>query len=425
MGGFTNMTIVLQFFPNGEFTKGVNTAPRRKERRDKQRRHDELTRECKEGYLEWVRSTPNSDSPLCVPGQQFTNQRGELYTYLCEDVNGHHYALEGENFVLPDVLMNEPIGRLVARGELTPLVHQTVESSAPPETRSRKQCEKLSSRLARRIRNAGYILEQWYGKDNLSFLTLTLPALSTEDLAKCCENWGKMVDNFIHSMKKRLKRKGVEFHYVYCAEIQPNRLTTRGEYAPHLHMCFRGRSGKKKPWYVTPRQVRAAWTACISNVVGHREFDNRALENLQRVRKSCARYLAKYLSKGNCCLPESLAETAVGRLKTQWGGMARILSNAIDLYIERITSEGDNRDLAICIVRGMDVLLEKRLVSWWRSAFINLSYGDSPGNERGIWVGCGCLATPTYEGGLTRIRQFFEGYVGDISIIVKQPLTDV
>lgn len=417
------MSIVLQFYPNGEFTKGVNTAPRRKERRHKQRKHTPLSRECKEGYLEWVRSTPDSDIPLCVPGRQFVNQRGEVYTYYWEEIGGslmNWRDLDGNDHPM---VMSEPIGRLVGDGIWTPLVHQTVESSDMAETQSRKQCEKMTKNMARRVRNGSYILEQWYGKDNLSFLTLTLPNLSADDLGKCCENWGRMVDNFIRSMKQRLSKKGVEFHYVYCTEIQPSRLTNRGEYAPHLHMCFRGRSGKKKPWYVSPRQVRASWTACISNVVGHRNFDNRAVENIQRVRKSCSRYLAKYLSKGNCCLPESLAETAVGRLKTQWGGMARILSNAIDLYTERITSEGDNRDLALHIVRGMDALIENGLVLWWRHRFINLTNGQSPGNERGIWVGAGCLQTPCYEGGLERVRQFIERNAGDISIIVKQPLT--
>lgn len=417
------MSIVLQFFPNGEFTQGVDTSHRRKERQPKQRKHEPLSRECRDGYLEWVRSNPDSDSHLCVPGRQFANQRGEVYTYLCEDVNGHHYALEGENYVLPDVLMNEPIGRMVARGELTPLVYQTVECSDIAETQSRKQCEKLSTRLARRIRNAGYLLEQWYGKDNLSFLTLTLPNLNDSDLALCCENWGRMVDNFIRSMKQRLKKKGVEFHYVYCTEIQPSRLITRGEYAPHLHMCFRGRSGKKKPWYVSPKQVRASWTACISNIVGHRKFDNRAVENIQRVRKSCSRYLSKYISKGNCSLPEEMAETAVGKLKTQWGGMARILSNAIDIFTERITSTTYHGDLALYILRRMDELLEAGLVKWWKQTFINLTYGDSPGTERGIWVGAGCLQTPSYEGGVERVRQFIERNVGDISIIVKPPLT--
>lgn len=417
------MSIVLQFLPNGEFTKGVNTAPRRKTRKHKECNHSELTRECRDGYLEWVRSNPDSDSHLCVPGKQFINSYGEIYTYY-EDVEGGSLmdwqTLDGEHHPM---VMSEPIGRLVGNGQLTPLVHQTVECSDMAETLSRKQCEKMTSRMGRRLRNASYILERWYGKDNLSFLTLTLPNLSAEDLGKCCENWGRMVDNFIRSMKQRLSKKGVEFHYVYCTEIQPGRLTNRGEYAPHLHMCFRGRSGKKKPWYVSPRQIRATWSACISNVVGHRQYDNRALENVQRVRKSCSRYLAKYLSKGNCCLPPSLDEAAITRLKTQWGGMARILSNAIDLYTERITSEGDNGGLALCIVRRMDALIERGLVSWWRAKFINLTYGDSPGTESGIWVGCGCLSTPLYEGGLESVRQFIEGDVGTISIIIKKPLT--
>ena len=176
------MTIVLQFFPNGEFTQGVDTSKRRHEHQSKKRRDAPLTEECRDGYLHWAGTANNADIRLCVPGQQFADIKGGIYTYLCEDTKGHHYAYEHGDHVDPDVLIHVPIGRLVALGTLVPLVHQSVESSPKTQKPSRKRLLGMTKNMARNIRNGVYLLEQKYGKDNLSFLTLTLPDLSSDDL---------------------------------------------------------------------------------------------------------------------------------------------------------------------------------------------------------------------------------------------------
>jgi len=400
------MSIVLQFFPNGEFTKGINTAPRRKERRDKQRGHGELTRECKEGYLEWVRSTPNSDSPLCVPGRQFLNQRGEKYTYDKEDFEGHWYYWECLDGFTYYVLMNEPIGRMVARGELTPLVHQLVESSPLPSKPSRKRLDSMTKNMARNIRNGVYLLEQDYGKDCLSFLTLTLPNLTQSDLRLCCERWDYMTDQILKSLRKRLLSKGIEFEYVYCTEIQVKRATIRKEYVPHLHIVFRGRSGKKKPWAITPKQIRKTWAGVIANVVAHTEFTQTALENLQRVKYSAARYLGKYLSKGKCSNPVLDESEADQKIHTQWGGMARNIARRLKSCTVRLGGLNSGSELAVSILRAMDKLLESGLVNYFAVGHILLGNSDGKGMERFLEVGCGCLRTPTYEGGLIDVVRY-------------------
>jgi hypothetical protein len=264
------MTIVLQFYPNGEFSQGVDTSKRRDKRRHL-KRHEKPTpidQECRDGYLQWVSQGENADIRLCVPGTQFRCRDNGIYTYLCEDEAGHHYAYEGEDYVLPDVLINEPIGRMIGRGELIPLVHQSVESSPTPP-QSRKKLDAMTKSMARNIRQGVYLLEQMYSKDTLSFLTLTLPDLCAEDLSKCCERWDYMTDQVLKWLRKRLEKHGIEFQYVYCTEIQTKRLQNRGEYAPHLHCVFRGRNGKKAPWAISPKQIRQAWKSIIAVVVHH------------------------------------------------------------------------------------------------------------------------------------------------------------
>ncbi len=403
------MGIVARFFPNGEFTHGVDTSRARRERRKKERRHEPLASECRDRYLQWVRTHPNADIDLCVRGQSFLSRDGlRLWVYLGYWENHHHYAMEcanGQSY--QDVIMDYPIARGVGEGAFIPLVHQMVESSPSPP-KSRKRLESMTKNMARNIRNGVYCLEQWYGKDQLSFLTLTLPNLSTDELTMCCEKWDYATDQILKWLRKRLQKLNIEFQYVYCTEIQLKRLQSRGEYAPHLHIVFRGRYAKKTPWAITPAQVRKAWCGILSSIIGHSKFDGRACENLQRIKYSAARYLSKYMSKGNCCIPLEQTEQPIKKLRTQWGGMARTVSQGIRRATVRMCQSASNGELAVCILRHMDKLLAKNLVRYYRQGFIVTSVCSSTGTEYGINVGCGCLQTPTYEGGLSSIIAFIQ-----------------
>lgn len=403
------MTIILRFFPNGEFTQGVDTSKKRKRHQHSKRNLStaQATVAEKYTYLTDYALSANGDCiDYYTPGQQFKNYRNGIYTYLCEDSIGHHFAYEETTHVIPDVVINEPIAVLIARGEMTPLVYQSVESS--PKA-SRKKLESMTNNMRRNIRQGVYLLEHKYSKDLLSFLTLTLPDLSHEDLGKCCERWDYMVDQFLKYLRKRLEKSGIIFEYVYCTEIQTKRLQNNGEYAPHLHLVYNGRRYRKAPWAVTPKQVRKAWTSIIANVVGHREFCSDALENLQRVKFSAARYLSKYISKGcntSTCAKE--VTQCAGRLKTQWGGMARTISTAIKKCTSRITSH-DPASLAAAIMRSVDYLVELGIVKYFRTGYIPLSSCAVDGVGRVLKVGVGCLSTPLMEGGLEAVASHLRG----------------
>jgi hypothetical protein len=401
--------IVAQFYPNGEFTAGVST-PKRSPAPKTERQYKSVTpytQQCKEAYLRWRSQPGNVDVDLRRHGQQFINKHGELYTYLCEDASGHHFALEGVDKVHPDVLMNEPIGRLVARGQLIPLVYQSVEfSPQAPKAPSRKHCEKMTTRMARNIRNAVYLLEEREGKDNLSFLTLTLPDLSQEELAKCCANWGAMTDQMLKSLRKKIEKYADSFDYVYCTEIQPYRYSERGEYAPHLHIIFRGRSHRRCPWYVSPKKIRAAWTAIIAGIIGRRDFCTSALENLQRIRKSAARYLSKYMGKGKNAVPIISGESSpVQPLHCQWGGMARRVARMVRSGITRVASDKASREFLLSFLKRMDELLSLGIIKYCTKSFISIGFCQSAGVERFLPVYSGCLAAPTYSGGLLALQE--------------------
>lgn len=415
------MSIVARFFPNGEFSHGVDTSRARKERRHKERR-DEITetflpdtRECRDRYLQWRGENPSIN--LCVPGQAYLNRdESQLWVYTGDDQYGNHlYDVVCANSTdVSGVQMNQPIGRLIGHGNLTPLVHQSVEFSPSAEKPPRKRLLSMTRSMMRNIRNGVYLLEQFYGKDQLSFLTLTLPGLSTDELAQCCQRWDYLVDQTLKWLRKRLQKLNIAFQYVYCTEIQSKRLQLRGEYAPHLHIVFRGRNAKKAPWAITPKEIRKAWKCSIARVIGHDSFDANACENLQRIKYSAGRYLAKYLSKGSCSITPLDTSVAAVNLRTQWGGMARNIARAIRTHTTVLCHARTYGDMALRIICNMDELLASGVIRYYKPGFIVTRICPHTGMEYGIHVGCGCLQTPTYQGGLVAVALCLER-IADIS----------
>lgn len=404
--------IVLQFYPNGEFTQGVDTSKRRREIRDRKASPDsQLSRECIDSYLAWCASHSQEEWSLYTPGRQYVNKHAEVYTYLGEDSDGHWFDFACRNGVTYRTTINHPIGGFIARGEFIPLVHQSLQSSPAPKT-SRKKLLTMTSKMARNIRNGVYLLENEYGKDCLSFLTLTLPNLSSEDLSIICSRWDYMVDQILKWLRKRLESAGVQFEYVYCTEIQMKRLESRGEYAPHLHIVFKGRQKKKGNWIITPLKVRNAWKSIIASVVGHVNFDTRALENLQRVKYSAARYLSKYLSKGKCSSVNIPEDSPVAGLRTQWGGMSRLVSRKIRRATTKLSGSGINADITQGIMRCMDAMVSAKIVAYFKRGYISLSKSAQNELESVLKVGVGALTIPALEGGLTQVFDFLQAWQG-------------
>lgn len=407
------MTIILQFFPNGEFSQGVDTSNRR------------LKHVCKKAQTSAFDLAPThisnreyTDYDLLVCKQQTADMGAEIYgetgthfagtggqTFKLVESGDYHCVLTrlSDNTEGGQIRLDTSIYRAVHVGLLSPLVHQSVESCDKPK--SRKKLEGMTKRMGRNIRNAVYLLEQEPGgKDVLSFLTLTLPNLSSENLAKCCEHWDSMVKQFMDWLRVTLQRKGIEFSYVYCTEIQTKRLEIRHEYAPHLHLVFKGRNGKKKPWAIAPKQARQAWKRCITSVVDVC-FNESALENLQRIRYSAARYLSKYLSKGRCCVPRDTEGDAIASLRTQWGGMCRVLSRRIRQFTTRLGGTLESSRMVVGILANMQELLRLGFISYYKAGFIALGIDKTTGLEYGLHVGCGCLRVPSYQGGLIPILE--------------------
>jgi len=403
------MTIVARFFPNGEFSQGVDTSHKRRDSkcRHEECRHKKDTKSIS-AYLQWKKEYDSAghQNPNDIPiGSKLRSLHHEYElakktptetVLLFRDKTGKEH----------NISLRQNISRVIWEWKLVPLVYQMVESCDKP--RSRKKMLSMSKRMSRNIRNAVYLLEQQEGgKDVLSFLTLTIPTLSSESLEKCCKNWDIMVKRFFDWLRVTLKRRNIQLQHVYCTEIQSKRLHSRNEYAPHLHVVFRGRNGKKQPWAVTPKQVRQAWGRCIASVVSE-PFRTDALENIQRIKRSAARYLSKYLSKGVSIATDNPDTTHVAALSTQWGGMARTLSKALRQATTRLDSSGRFREVLSFFVSNLDRIHKAGIISYFKRGFISLHKSELDGAEYGLHVSCGCLSTATYKGGVAVLIAFIE-----------------
>lgn len=400
------MSIVLQFYPNGEFTQGVDTVHRRKSRPE--RISDEMTQNLSPYLQSELIAEMNAEmyNADIEKGSEYISALGSEWVYLCKYHDTYYYAVD--NHIDEPWVLESPHSpsRLVGMGEITPsgLVHQTVEFSQNPKP-SRKKCLKMSSGMARNIRNACYLLEQQHGKDNLSFLTLTLPDLSAEGLAMCAANWGRMVDQFLKWLRTKTEKQGIPLEYVYCTEIQTKRKERTGNEALHIHLLFRGKRGKRGTWVVTPKQVRAEWVRCIKSVCNE-PFETRALENLQRIRKSAGGYMSKYLSKRKDGYnPESDESTGI-RFVGHWGGMSRQLSKSIKRRIIRLDSGSSAGEVVLHTTRGLRGGHCSRLLAYYREGFICTNGGENGSLPLGLRVAVGCLAKTIDQGGLTDLLEY-------------------
>ena len=185
-------------------------------------------------------------------------------------------------------------------------------------------------------------LERVYNRTNLSFLTLTLPELSTDDLDALKCHWGDIVNRVQLRIKEKLHGMGIKTAIVGCVELQLERFEDTGSVYPHLHMVFRGRRDSGSDWAIKPHQFRQIWRRCCCKFLGSTKYDWAASENVQQVKRSVAGYLAKYVSK--CASKSGLGVLAKWHPK-DWilvGRRIRFLYESLSLsgaYISETLSE--------------------------------------------------------------------------------------
>ena len=169
------------------------------------------------------------------------------------------------------------------------------------------------------VKDMACLLEREYDRRQLSFGTATLPSLPDDDLYQVQVHWSEICNRFFEELGRHFKRKGLEWRYLYCSEIQPKRWLSRREVGLHLHWLCVGRSNPWEDWAITPSEVAAIWARVLGRVLGY-EPDCTKATRVEIPRKSVKRELGKYLSKG-CKVVQEIVNAGLGdRLPNAWWG---------------------------------------------------------------------------------------------------------
>ena len=198
----------------------------------------------------------------------------------------------------------------------------------------------ITSYGRRCVRNSAFLLEREYGTRNLSFLTYTLPNLSTEQWKTVLERWSEVIRYTLIYLRRLLQGAGLPTHIVYVVELQPKRTKRESIPALHVHAVFVGKLRGEKKWRLTAQQLRHAWRTSLHNVCDIRldDYSSAALEQVKGVVKSASSYLAKYMSKGTEDIEPLMQKLGLTRLVPSWWGLSMSMRTLLKGSIRRIQS---------------------------------------------------------------------------------------
>ncbi len=236
--------------------------------------------------------------------------------------------------------------------------------------RGRRGMTKYNRRL---VLNSVLLLEKTYGKQNLSFLTLTLPQ---ECHSRASDLYAEAKRQMFQWLQRSLARCGLPPLIVGATEIQLSRLAAANQFALHEHWIFVGRKGHKS-WSLRPQVFAKSWSRILANVYSLEDSSRAGIAStrVERVRKSAAAYLGKYISKGEKCVAQMIEDGYEAFLPSSWitkthEMLEMFLSSIVKIVGEQATFLSDN-------LRAFRNIFCK----WSKDVILNFADGGS------AWIG--------------------------------------
>lgn len=248
------------------------------------------------------------------------------------------------------------VQELQEMGRVTPLVYpgcssltKSTKPSAP------KGSGGLTKHGARLLRFGVEELERRVGKGNVGFGTLTLPEITDDEMLIVCEHWSELIRQVNQWLTRQLTKSSALDWVIGVTENQSKRSIAQSRFVPHYHFVFQCRVARK--FILTPQELRKAWLRLLGRLLKKRLTcsQNLAIENLQVMRRSVGRYLAKYLSKGKRSASSELPDRFPGEEKIKaWYSVSLALRQLYRKRIRRFSNEC-YKVLVDLIDRGVDV----------------------------------------------------------------------
>lgn len=188
-----------------------------------------------------------------------------------------------------------------------------------PETYGRKGITGYGRKM---VKSAAALLQAQVGRENLAFLTLTVPEAVDTALVAIAQSWGRTVNRLMQFLVRRLKAAGLQAVVVAVTETQPKRLGDGSLGCLHLHLVFQSRKSRYSPYLLSPQEIREWWLSALVRVAGCPIVSD-SCEKLHGVRKDAGAYLAKYMSKGSGGAEELAAIAGWECVPRQWWNMSK------------------------------------------------------------------------------------------------------
>ena len=248
----------------------------------------------------------------------------------------------------------------------------------------------------RKVKAGCTLLEREYGKKRLCLATITLPSedggLDSAALYYFCKNWNIFQKRFLQEIKRELKRQGAPTEFIAVTEFQEKRYERLGEPAPHIHFCYCGRA-KNGRYYLHPDRVRQILKNVLENM-GAENVDTSAAVNLQRIKKSAANYLSKYMSKGGEILEKLKEHGLENCIPNQWwspvGGMRKWLKKnirKISANLAEFLVTANEEDEGIIATHQISIQLEGKItLSKSKDGKMQIKEDDDSELVVGVWV---------------------------------------
>lgn len=173
------------------------------------------------------------------------------------------------------------------------------EKTLEVAARRKRGSKGMTSRGRQLVANAATVLQEQYGKGKLSFWTLTIPdECLTHTLVS---GWSRMVELVRKKLLYHLSKVGLPMLFVGVTEVQQKRWESSARALPlHLHILFVTAKQNYKP-LIGKSLLAKIWRDALKTV-GGKETDAQYASRAEFIKKSAARYLSKYMSKGGMAL---------------------------------------------------------------------------------------------------------------------------
>jgi hypothetical protein len=193
-----------------------------------------------------------------------------------------------------------------------------------PEPIGRYGLKGLTAQGKRSIKQGCCVLEEQ--RHRLAFWTVTLPDEAMAAI-RAADNWDVFQEAIRHRLRLKLRRAGLPPQVVGVAEIHPKRSEREGVPFVHLHIVFVGRKTRWHRWEIDRWQLDAIIAAAAKAATGLR-IGTETAGNVQPVKWSVTKYLAKYMSKDQNGAPVCVNQ--INGIPRQWWFWTRELKNQVD-----------------------------------------------------------------------------------------------